>query len=51
MSCQCYRVPRGEALKVFQVPPGVILSQDLLQQSTLLTDIIHLGAEFLEHIN
>lgn len=44
---KCYRIPRGEALKVFQVPDGLITNHENLLQSSLIIDIIQLGNDYL----
>ena len=45
---KCYRVPRGEALRVFQVPVGTSLAnKSSLLQSQLVHEIIELGLAYL----
>ena len=46
---KCYRVPRGEALRVFQVPEGTDLSdQSILLKSELTSEIMKLGLDYLK---
>ena len=45
---KCYRVPRGEALRVFQVPEGTDLSdRTMLVKSQLIKEIMKLGLEYM----
>ena len=45
---KCYRVPRGEALRVFHVPKGTDLSdQSMLVKSQLINEIMKLGLEYM----
>ena len=45
---KCYRVPRGEALRVFNVPEGTNLSdQSFLVKSELIAEIRKLGLEYM----
>ena len=45
---KCYRVPRGEALRVFRVPEGTNLSdQSILLKSQLINEIRKLGLEYM----
>jgi len=46
---KCYRIPRGEALQVFQVPDGIILDQTCLLNSKMIVDIIKLGVDFMSN--
>lgn len=46
---KCYRVPRGEALRVFHVPEGTDLSdQSILLKSELTSEIMKLGLDYLK---
>ena len=45
---KCYRVPRGQALRVFHVPEGTRLSdRSTLVQSELVSEIIELGVTYI----
>ena len=46
---KCYRIPRGEALRVFKVPEGLILDQSKLQNSKMITEMIELGNQFMKN--
>jgi len=44
---RCYRIPRGEALEVFQLPDGLILDKIALLNSALVGRLIDLGESHL----
>ena len=45
---KCYRAPRGEALRVFHVPQGTDLSNQVtLVQSQLVNEIMVLGQDYI----
>ena len=45
---KCYRVPRGQALRVFHVPEGTRLSdRSTLVHSELVSEIIELGVTYI----
>ena len=45
---KCYRVPRGQALRVFHVPEGTRLSdRSTLVRSELVSEIIELGVTYI----
>ena len=45
---KCYRLPRGEALRVFQVPVGTNLSNHpALVKSHLIDEIVELGLQYM----
>jgi len=43
---KCYRIPRGEALKVYEVPDGIITNLQSIQQSELIEDLLVLGQDY-----
>ena len=46
---KCYRVPRGQALRVFHVPQGTRLSdRSSLVQSPLIREIMELGQTYIK---
>jgi len=48
---KCYRIPRGDPLKVYKVPDGLILDQQKLRDSQMILDMISLGAEFMSKLS
>ena len=43
---KCYRIPRGEALKTFEVPEGIITNLPSIKQSALIEDLLELGRDY-----
>jgi len=43
---KCYRIPRGEALKTFEVPEGIITNLSSIKQSALIEDLLELGRDY-----
>ena len=48
---KCYRIPRGDPLKVYKVPDGLILDQQKLRDSQMILDMISLGTEFMSKLS
>jgi len=46
---RCYRIPRGEALEVYQIPEGLILDKMALLNSELVGRLIALGQSYLKN--